>query len=332
MDQRYLNLSCYGKLPCWREYLSVNVGGPAAGAFREWMHSGRGVWLADDTGVGAEGEGTSGVSRTEQRDMRFLFAPPGSSELLVGFLRPSRDKGGRRFPFATFVQVKLREFGRRSALLPLAVVPAWDALEEMNRSFAEFTQDSQFHDAAESSSVPAPEAASLTRTRYRELTAGSTSHLFDGASSAFPNQVVESLGRLAEKAADGNMGKGVRMELPVSDDLGAAALDMTFWIDMVNHRFSWQRLVPSIFLDATPGVRGRRALFIHGEPVAKDYALVFGDAADRQHLPRPAQPPAPPKLPDAAATVGKDAVSHPSYAQLLDKAGAHRPRFLAFLD
>jgi type VI secretion system ImpM family protein len=86
-------LNAYGKLPIYKDFISVGLTEPGAREFRNWLDRGFSHrWSADD-----------GYRETEIPRHLFVLRLPESGVLAAGSLWGSRDEGGlRRFPFTLF--------------------------------------------------------------------------------------------------------------------------------------------------------------------------------------------------------------------------------------
>lgn len=107
-----LPLSCYGKLPVYRDFIRNGLAGAEAQAFKQWLDRGMSRnWEAQD----------------ECRDYHFgahalLLGFPGTGRALIAYVWGSADNEGlRRFPFTFFVSVPtIRGTGHISAIAAAA--------------------------------------------------------------------------------------------------------------------------------------------------------------------------------------------------------------------
>ncbi len=86
---------CFGKLPVAADFVTAGANGGPVHRFQEWLQEGVGLGHSR-LGEGWE-ERFDRLPRT-----RFLFRPEASGGALAGSFGPSRDRSGRRFPFAAF--------------------------------------------------------------------------------------------------------------------------------------------------------------------------------------------------------------------------------------
>jgi type VI secretion system ImpM family protein len=105
-----LPISCYGKLPIYKDFLRENLASKHAQAFKHWLDKGIGhYWGAND------------VYRGETiYPHAFLLRFPGTARYVVGYLWGSHDVGDLRFfPFSVFASLPA---GSREAFPPHAVL------------------------------------------------------------------------------------------------------------------------------------------------------------------------------------------------------------------
>lgn len=299
-ETEYLVAGCHGKLSFWPEYLDVNVALPVSRAFRTWIRDGRQV-----AGMGAES--LDGRVPPETSRLRFVFAPEGTSDLLAGVIRPSADIGGKRsFPFSVFAHVPRRHWSRSFALLPMALEPVWDALDDIWDSVATVASEPAFREILASARVPGPTAAAVVKTAYDAGQGTAAARVFesgDGASvEALRANLPEMLKMLKASPTD------VRLELPASAEQELAAYDAAFWVDLFNRQFFWRRFEPTIFLDGAPRQTDRKVFLLFGDPVPADYPRLMGMANAQSTFQRPAH--------SSSGSATPPAGSPPTYAEL----------------
>jgi type VI secretion system ImpM family protein len=276
-------VGCFGKLPFWPEYLELGTGFPTSQSLKQWLHQGR-----EEAGLSGEGLGRTDVEL--HANLRLLVGVPGSTELLVGVLRPNKDAGGRYFPFVTFTHIPRRQYGRHYALLPLALAPVWRELEEAWDSLASMASKDAFREVLDELKVRAPDALRQVQTDYRSRESETADRLFDrddGASLDRLNEnMPEVLDELKKRGADG----GLRVQLPVSGEIDEACLDVSIWIDVLNRQFRFRRYDPSVILDATRGERARLAFLKFGALDPGDYGWTVMPEATMTDFCSPAHP------------------------------------------
>lgn len=306
MDRDYLPLGCYGKLPFWPEYLRENVSQPSSKALVSWIHEGRG-----EAGLSLSGDGEATPPPRETARRRLLHGEVGSPEVVAGVVRPSADQGGfRTFPFLVLTHLPRRLYGGSYSLLPLALAPVWDALDDAWEALAAVVSREAFREVISSLRIPPPaparEVEEAYRARQQEIP-GALQGRADGASAEWlaPN--------MPEVLACIRRGTGpLRLELPVSSDPEAACLDASFWTDLLSVQFRFRKVEPSIFLDHTPGQVDRNVLLAFPPLTPGDYPVVMGCEGPGSVVLRPAHP-----AQDQAAPPAGEGRPEATYAELL---------------
>ncbi len=103
----------FGKLPAYPDFVRKNAGGALARALDDWVHEG----VAQMNVQGGEDWRTrfdAGVGKN------FLYHTDDPSKILIGIYVPSRDMGGRRYPFSLFANAASGRNGQLVHLLPEA--------------------------------------------------------------------------------------------------------------------------------------------------------------------------------------------------------------------
>jgi hypothetical protein len=196
------------------------------------------------------------------RDVLFLLNVPGGSDLLAGVLRPSHDQGGRDFPFALFVHVPRKIYGRQYALLPMGLAATWEALSDAWRSLFGLETKDAFEEMFDTIKIPAPAAVAEVKSSYQAQTRESMEDLFTRAGGLAPDCVTSRLPELIEQVRKSGHGEGIMVRLPALPDLREAAYEASFWIDLLNRQFMMRRVESSVFL--------------HHDPRAKVHWLLLG--------------------------------------------------------
>lgn len=282
MSGQYLPLGCYGKLPCWPEYLEHNISMPGSRAFREWVREGRKEARIDP-------------STSEERPFqesagcRFAFGLPGSAELVVGVIRPSADQTGRSHPFAVFVHLPRRQFGKKYNLVPMTSAPVWEALDDAWNGLASHNTRSAFDDQLGSSLLPYPDPVKQIRGTYQGMLQDEVGRIFRDVGRGSLEALEMNLpGLLPAIRKGGEDGRPVRLELPVSKEAAEACFDISFWIDLLDRQFFWHKLEPAIFIRENGKGSGRGVFLLFGPLEPAFYKVVMGGEGDDSGIERPA--------------------------------------------
>lgn len=116
-----------GKLPAFGDFVRANVSSPAAKVFEQWLAEGLAQFPSR---VGNSWE----KSFDDGQSFGFALNAGDANGFLVGLSGPSRDRGGRRFPFSLFSTAQAGPEGEFFHLLPVAFGPF---LERGNETLAE---------------------------------------------------------------------------------------------------------------------------------------------------------------------------------------------------
>lgn len=100
----------FGKLPAYPDFVRKNAGGPLARALDTWIHEG----VAQ---LNVQGGDDWKARFDASAGKNFLFHTDDPSKILVGLYVPSRDVGGRRYPFSLFANATPGRNGQLAHLL-----------------------------------------------------------------------------------------------------------------------------------------------------------------------------------------------------------------------
>lgn len=281
MATRYLPLACFGKLPFWREYLEVGTSHATARALKHWLHEGK-----EQLGLDSGEQKVSDVAI--QAQLRILLGVPGSRELLVGVLRPSNDAGGRHYPFAVFTHFARKLYRKHYELLPLALAPAWEALDDAWESLAAAPSRTAFDESLNSLEVPQPVGPAEARGDYQGRQREQAQSLFESQNGASPECLTRNMPGVLDRLRKAG-GTGVSLQLPVARDLDEACFNVSLWVDLLNRQLRLRRFEPSVFLDEKGGAENRQVVLKYGALQPSDYLEIVG-AAGETNLLRPAHP------------------------------------------
>lgn len=115
-DQAQTPIGYTGKLPAFGDFVRANVTSPAARVLEKWLADGLGLFPSV-VGNGWEASFDSG------RRFGFILNAGGPGSVLVGLSTPSKDRGGRRYPFSLFSTAQAGPEGEFFYLLPVAFGP-----------------------------------------------------------------------------------------------------------------------------------------------------------------------------------------------------------------
>ncbi len=98
MNTFYYQVSCFGKLPRFGDFVRFNSGGSEVRAFELWIQEG--LYYAQKH---YDREWNDVYQHSPE--YQFLFNPNGTDRFLLGALRPSHDKSDRKYPFIVTLRI-----------------------------------------------------------------------------------------------------------------------------------------------------------------------------------------------------------------------------------
>jgi type VI secretion system ImpM family protein len=303
-------LQAYGKLPIYKDFISVGLTDPTAKEFRQWLDRGFSRrWAVDEQ-----------YRETEIPAHGFLLRLPESRGYVAGALWGSSDEGGlRKFPFTVFLSVPAGQ----PAADPLAavhyLVPFERRCEEIRDGYAAGASLAAFYKAYRGAEF---ECAVKTREQaYRELKSAIGDFLVsEFAESLFGARAAARwpvfLGSLEDAASRAN-GPGA-LRLPLSGVLPRSR-EITMWLRWLD-RLDGKRRRPVTGVLYTSGRGPGRAVFFFRDLGPEDFLLLHptlqGQAKVQDVGPPEAEAPAPTSVELPAARV------EPSPAPVVDPAPA----------
>lgn len=228
----------FGKMPAKADFVRHHIAEPAARVFDNWLH--QGVETLRMTN-----------NSPPNSPVRFLFAPPGTGQVLVGMMVPSQDQVGRSFPLSAFFPMDAAYFSRRFAGIPVACDPF---LEGLSRVLSQAHQMSFEQLVSHLEAVPVPAAAQFqaaqevgTRIQQAVLAENFLSGSFDMAAGehhygiyALTTACQYVHGKPPEQA-------GTILDCPLSADV-----DLYAWLELASRLLAWDIQPPSFFWVEAP--------------------------------------------------------------------------------
>lgn len=220
--------SCFGKLPTRGDFVRYSAGGGAMRAFDEWVQQGI-VEARRQLGPGLDAAFEAAGAWC------FFVEVPNTPHALVGALRPSRDRSGRRYPFLVAVEVEKRQLdGRR--------IPSWpDRYDTFYRTAAALVDDAVDGRLASDALGPALQRlrAVYDRTPFpvdyefrlrqatsRDLWARTWGDAEDGRKYVVVKNLTEALGRPSH-GRSAKLTAALHFPLPQPP----CGLDVSFWLE-----------------------------------------------------------------------------------------------------
>src|SRR5213594_669208 len=108
-------MGCFGKLPIHQDFIQMNAAVPELEQLDQWFQ--RGIHQAKRSGEISWPEDFEKATSWE-----FVFQPERTRRYLVGLCVPSRDEGGRHYPFFVFLVVDRSQSALPTTVAPMALV------------------------------------------------------------------------------------------------------------------------------------------------------------------------------------------------------------------
>jgi type VI secretion system ImpM family protein len=244
----------FGKLPQFGDFVRHQAGAPIVLALDEWLREGA-VALAD-----------------AMPWARFLFHECGSWECLVGALRPSEDRTGRRFPFAAFAQ---RECGPWHPLAPI-LFAGW--LADLTNFLGQATElASQDALVARTEALPPPDMDQGARDYDEFVRETLTEDFLDGALPHTDRARKVALAARLESSMFNLRGQPGRVDMrfPLADD--APDLFAAYWMELAGRMLGVLPAAPRVALwtESPPSL-----VLALGRPAGRQFAHLCGRQDD----------------------------------------------------
>ncbi|MBN4055083.1 type VI secretion system-associated protein TagF, partial [Acidimicrobium ferrooxidans] len=249
-----LQVGCYGKLPIETEFIKHRADQPELALLDRWFQEG--IWSASQR-VGQQWDQTFDA----QPPVRIFYQPPTTSRLLIGALRASADRVGRRYPFLICTTLEARAPG------PARDVPGYfeafldEALETATDGWQEAALPGLRQRVEELGF--SLQAGELTQQVNQHLSGKTAGELF--ADQTLAPRVLQNLLALEP---------GKQPELALRFPPTHCAADLAFWLGLTGRLLG--RAMPTLMLWHYPGGPTDAVLTCHyGALVPEDYLALF---------------------------------------------------------
>jgi len=199
-------LSCYGKLPFYPEFLRFHLESDVGRWLVEWIDSARRTLPGSEAWPGRESD----------LEIRLVLAHDTGRQVVAALLRPSTDAGTRAYPICVFTSYQAHDLRDRWYLMPLWLEPLWRTIDQdvLEASVPDPAAFAAKLDAA----VWASGDIGPCAQRFDELTGAAVPSPWQGLTGAEPErarQLAETFVRLADvQATARGPGDGVAVRLP----------------------------------------------------------------------------------------------------------------------
>lgn len=220
----------FGKLPCRGDFVRSATSPAMIQSLDRWLSSGIEL-MADDAHWKQMYD--------QAPNARFVMLGAQRSAAMAGYLVPSADAAGRRFPFlvATTLEIEPDQAG----LTPLMLEPVWSRLAALGNGARHARTDAAtVLSDLNSAHSPTPRAAAEAREDYRafleQTTLGQLSRELQGAAAAGVDfrQALLALGLLLQPLLSSGaqvVDKGLHLPLPAEEPYRSRVA--TFWMELV---------------------------------------------------------------------------------------------------
>ncbi|MBI3596641.1 MAG: type VI secretion system-associated protein TagF [Nitrospirae bacterium] len=269
----YFSLGCFGKLPIHADFIRYNADGMEVRGLDQWFQEGI-QFAKSKLGPGWEEE----FSKADV--WRFVFQVDGSDRFLVGIFAPSRDQGGRRYPFILFLRVDRTRFPGPIYFAPLLFSTFWNRATEAAQTGWKGTELKGFLSAIERLTVPIEKEFELVREAY-------LGHLQEQTVGDFWTKLLGDFSHPRKYLMDRNLLDillpmrhnplnkfGLGLKFPLSLQGAGEGYDIPFWFDMTFRLLKQNKVDPVFFWNRGPtkGMPCMMAFF--RRPSAKNFLFL----------------------------------------------------------
>ncbi len=236
---------CLGKLPAFADFVRHNATAREMLALDEWIQ--HGLYHAQQL-LRAEWD----TAFENAPAYNFIFWPESADRFLVGHLRPSRDRSGRRYPFVVSLLVDRLRYGAEH--VPLAPAAFSGFLQDARR-LVELAMDGL--DAREIAervqALSLPVQPGMGEEEYREFLRGTTlrqfcTEVFGSFEGEEKTTVFESLGDLLIPFRQRPIVRlSLGIQFPLSAASGSSSLESSFWLEASVRMVRQQVVAPLVF-------------------------------------------------------------------------------------
>jgi len=236
---------CLGKLPAFADFVRHNATARETLALDEWIQ--HGLYHAQQL---LRTEWDSSFEKAPAYS--FVFWPENADRFLVGHMRPSRDRSGRRYPFVVSLLVDRLRYGARNVHL---TPTAFAGFLEDARQFVELAMNGldarEIAERVQALSLPVESGSG--EEAYRHFLHGTTlSDFCTGLFGSFDGPVKQTVfENLADVLLPFRQRPIVRLSLglrfPLSTGSSRSCLETSFWLDASLRMVKQNAVAPLLF-------------------------------------------------------------------------------------
>lgn len=278
MIKRKLPLSCYGKLPFYKEYLRHNLHSPETEKLIEWIEEGMRLQSSENIEAG-------------NFLYRFIFLPKEQKRFICGIIQNSSD-GLRTYPFTVFVSCPKNQFRSHPIVLAIIFDSFWLKMEDFLR--ADHKTIDNFTNELMDINMVSPSMLSINQKKLQKSFL--SFDLIEYLESMFSSQEQEKKGRLLENLLylylayrkRPNDAKQGAFRLPLADSsILSLEAQTSFWVGFLGLILQRKHEFSSIFLPGHDnlGNQALRDLYIFfREPAPMDFVEIMLDKKNSKRI------------------------------------------------
>jgi len=267
----------YGKVPCGPEFFRLETVPGLSSFLRRWLDEGH-----ESLAIKKWGEVEGGKrGEVETAAHYWVLATPEAKAFLVGEIRPSRGRGGRRFPLSVAVVVPIRPFLKRFHLIPFAFQEVWRQISKTLDKMIMATEENEVREVFSRLSVGlAQSPRKLNKKVLEAISQEKLSSLGGDANSPGDGPVLQRiLGNMGESLRpffqSGRSDLGLGLRIPLVTSFEGGCLQASFWLQFIARSVNTRKLICSFFLPNTKPD--------NGVPAVRDLLLFFRNVGPREY-------------------------------------------------
>jgi len=267
----------YGKVPCGPEFFRLETAPGLSSFLRRWLDEGH-ESLAKKKWGEVEG-GKRGEVETAAH--YWVLATPEAKVFLVGEIRPSRGRGGRRFPMTAAAVVPIRPFLKRFHLIPFAFQEVWRQISKTLDQMIMATDEKGVLEAFSRLSVGLAQSPRKVNKKFlEEISQEKLSSIGGGSDSLGDGKTLQRiLGNMGESLRpffhSGRSDLGLGLRIPLVTSFERACLQASFWLQFIARSVDTRKLICSFFLPNTKQD--------DGGPAVRELLLFFRNVGPREY-------------------------------------------------
>jgi type VI secretion system ImpM family protein len=264
---------CLGKLPAFADFVRHNATARETLALDEWIQ--HGLYHAQQL---LQTEWDSSFENAPAYN--FIFWPENSDRFLVGYMRPGRDRSGRRYPFVVSLLVDRPRYGAKYVHLAPA---AFAVFLKDARQFAELAMDGlDLREIARRvQALSLPVESGRGEEDYRQFLRGTTlrdfcKELFGSFDGPVKQTVFENLADILlpfRQRPIVRLSLGLRF--PLSTASSRSCLETSFWLDASLRMVKQNAVAPLLFWTTGGSALGGAAYLFFRPPSPKNFVYLI---------------------------------------------------------